>query len=118
MATRSPIHNILDIKTLGMNIIIQYKTGTLSLPLTPLALEDPFAYCLAVTTRSAKVLNLEPRMTVEEEIHDGEKLGPNVDIAPREVNDEGLSEEVNEELKVEAPLPLIKPLIPNPPFPQ
>ncbi|MCD9646354.1 hypothetical protein HAX54_036122, partial [Datura stramonium] len=49
---------------------------------------------------------------------DSKELGQNVDVAPREVNDEASCEEVNEELKVAAPLSLIKPLIPNPLFPQ
>ncbi|MCD7461313.1 hypothetical protein HAX54_045869 [Datura stramonium] len=50
--------------------------------------EDPSASYLVVTIRSEKVVHLEPHMTVEGQIHDYEKLCPNVDVAPREMNDE------------------------------
>ncbi|MCD7463027.1 hypothetical protein HAX54_049817 [Datura stramonium] len=54
--------------------------------------EDPFTSCLAVTTISGKVLCLEPRLIIGEDIHDDEKQCPNLDAAPREMQDETSSD--------------------------
>ncbi|MCE0481298.1 hypothetical protein HAX54_038949 [Datura stramonium] len=108
MATGSPIHNIMEIKNQEKEVATLKNMAKMSNE------GNPSIYCLAFTTRSGKVLHSEPCMAIEEEKYDGEKLGPNVDVAPREVNDENSSEEVNEELKVEAPLPSTKPPIPKP----
>ncbi|MCD9646964.1 hypothetical protein HAX54_037229, partial [Datura stramonium] len=80
--------------------------------------EDPFTSCLVVITRNSKVLHSKPHMTIEKEIHDDEKLYTNIDVAPREMNDETSSEEVNEELKVEVPFPFLKTFIFSPLFSQ
>ncbi|MCD7463164.1 hypothetical protein HAX54_050080 [Datura stramonium] len=80
--------------------------------------EDPSTYCLAVTTRNGKVLQQEPGISTEEETHIEEELSLNIGLAPWKVINETSIEEMNEELKVEASIPLPKLPIPLPLFPQ
>ncbi|MCD9560955.1 hypothetical protein HAX54_019821 [Datura stramonium] len=65
--------------------------------------EDSYSYCLAITTRSGKILQSELGIAMEEEIHVDEERSQNIKLALRQVIDEASIEEVNEELKVEAP---------------
>ncbi|MCD7461176.1 hypothetical protein HAX54_045428, partial [Datura stramonium] len=91
---RSPIHNILENKVVGANIVPGHDD-------TPLIYfdeasksceEDPCASCSIVITRTEKVVHLELCTIVEEEIHDDEKQCTTLDVAPRELHDEVSSE--------------------------
>ncbi|MCD7459121.1 hypothetical protein HAX54_040140 [Datura stramonium] len=57
-------------------------------------------------SRSGKVLQLKPDISMEEETYAEEELSPNIMLAPRKVTDEASIEEVNEEPKMEVSIPL------------